>query len=163
MATTVEFVFVACKPFDAEHPVGSGEYVHYEPGDVVPAEEWGMAAGHMTSGGTIMRYAINREGPGEDAPAVQEAQAAPVEVEVPSADESGDGQDGASGDDAVLPDDPDDAGAGAEDEAGAAAAPSFPRHLGGGLYELSDGSEAKGKKNAEAAEAVLELLAPAEA
>jgi hypothetical protein len=49
--------FKAIRPFDAEHPVGSGTMVHYDPGDEVPASDWGRAEGFMVEAGTIMRYA----------------------------------------------------------------------------------------------------------
>lgn len=58
--------FKAIKPFDAEHPIGTGTMVHYDPGDEVPASDWGRAEGFMIEAGTIMRYARNvAEVPGQ--------------------------------------------------------------------------------------------------
>ncbi len=59
MPDPVVWGFKAIKPFNAEHPLGSGTLVHYDPGDEVPASDWGRAEGFMVEAGTIMRYARN--------------------------------------------------------------------------------------------------------
>lgn len=55
----VEFSYVAVKPISAEHPVGSGKTVDYAPGDIIPAEDWGMAAHNLVELGKAARLAVN--------------------------------------------------------------------------------------------------------
>lgn len=61
----IQYSFIAVRPFDAEHPIGSGKVVHYEPGDVAPAGDWGSAAYSMMEMGKIERLAVNVESLGE--------------------------------------------------------------------------------------------------
>jgi len=129
---TVEFGFKAIKPIKAEHPLGSGIVVSYEPGDEVPASEWGRAAGNLVESGKIMRYARNVDTVGED-PAVS----TPAPVVDPDTDEDEDGEPVA---DENSP---------------------FPRNEGGGWYRLSDGERIRGKVKAFHSQAVLDQDAPA--
>lgn len=55
----VEFSFVAIKPLRAEHPVGSGKVVEYQPGDVIPASDWGRAADNLVERGKAAMLAVN--------------------------------------------------------------------------------------------------------
>jgi len=50
---------VAVSPFSAEHPVGSGTVVRYQPGERFPGEEWGMAAHNLVEMGKAVRLAVN--------------------------------------------------------------------------------------------------------
>ena len=52
--------FKAIKPIRAEHPVGSGIIVEYQPGEDVPAGEWGQAASWLVERDKIMRYGLNQ-------------------------------------------------------------------------------------------------------
>ncbi len=64
----IVYKFFAVKPIVAEHPIGSGLIVTYQPGEEVPASEWGRAADNLVELGKIARVAFNV---GED---VDEAQ-----------------------------------------------------------------------------------------
>lgn len=55
----VIYRYFAVKPISAEHPIGSGEIVKYEPGQEVPAGEWGRAAANLVEMGKIARVAFN--------------------------------------------------------------------------------------------------------
>jgi len=55
----IQYSFIAIWPLDVEHPIGSGQVVHYEPGDIVPAGEWGAAAHNLMEMGRIERLAVN--------------------------------------------------------------------------------------------------------
>lgn len=55
----IEYAFVAVVPFDAEHPIGSGNVVHYNPGDPFPGEDWGNAAHNLVEVGKAVRLAVN--------------------------------------------------------------------------------------------------------
>ena len=43
--------YYARKPLRAEHPIGSGTIVEYQPGDVIPAGEWGASANWLVENG----------------------------------------------------------------------------------------------------------------
>ncbi len=154
MPDPVVWGFKAVKPFDAEHPVGSGTMVHYAPGDEVPASEWGRAEGFMVEAGSIMRYVRNVVAvPGQvasvpagtmDAPVAVPTEAPPVaepaadvELEEGGADDPPDGL--------AVPDDA-----------------TFPHHLGAGWYVLSDGERVRGKAQAIAQQAALDVAAESE-
>lgn len=134
----VHWGFKAIKPFDAEHPIGSGTMVHFEPGDEVPASDWGRAEGFMVEAGTIMRYARN----------VYEVQDPLPPTEVPS---------GAEAAPESVPATP-----GPEPDADSESAESgeaedpFPRQLPAGWWLLSDGTKVRGKAAAVAAQSALD-------
>ncbi len=164
----VEFSWVAKKPFDAEHPPGSGEVVHYEPGDVVPANDWGQAAHHMEANDKIAQLAVNVLDPGDtEGAAVPLGEGAVVRTGKGLSDPDreylayeGQGKKKRGAAAAVLEEpvlEPESMPSAEEivngpvDEGDV----EFPRHLGGGVYELSDGSQVKGRRMAVAAESAL--------
>ncbi len=55
----IEYTYVAVRPFVAEHPIGSGIQVQYNPGDEFPGEEWGMSAHTLVEVGKAVRLAVN--------------------------------------------------------------------------------------------------------
>ena len=61
----IQYTYIATFPITVEHPVGSGEIVRYEPGDVVPAGEWGAAAANLMEMGKIERLQVNVSPSGE--------------------------------------------------------------------------------------------------
>ncbi len=146
----VEFDWVARKPFTAEHPLGTGTIVSYQPGDRVPANDWGQAAHHLEANDKIMRIAINVSDPGDgiveehasgnagDGLSDPNRQYLAFEGRQPLADEEP----------SLEPDDDED------DETGGDPG-VFPQHQGNGVYELSDGTTVRGKRRAEAAEEAL--------
>lgn len=145
----IEFNFIAVKPIRAEHPLGSGQIVEYEPGDAVPAGEWGRAADNLCELGKLVRVAVNVPDPGDSEP-VQSMGAQPVGLSDPGlAYLAFEGQQlpRSATEEPVLVEDVDDDG---EMEVA-----EYPVHLGAGLYELSDGSQVKGKAKATKAEAAL--------
>ncbi len=149
MPDPVEWGFKAIKPFDAEHPIGSGKMVHYDPGDEVPASDWGRAEGFMVEAGTIMRYVKNvLEVPGQTVSAPSAVQFPPVPTEAPAEPTMVEDDDEVEEDDAVE----------STDEAETDTVP-FPQHEGGGWYLLSDGEKVQGKAAAIAAQAELEVSA----
>ncbi len=147
---TVTFGFKAIKPLKAEHPLGSGTVVDYLPGDEVPAGEWkGAAVEALIENGKLMRYATNVYAPGEvggEALPSVAAASQPEPQEHPGFADVGEGIEVApDGTEVTLSD--------------ADSAEPFPRLLGGGSYELSDGSHVRGKAKAMAAQAQLALAA----
>jgi hypothetical protein len=137
----IKFGFKAIKPLTAEHPVGSGTVVVYQPGDEVPANEWpGAAVEALIENEKLMRYATNVYAPGEVG-----GEALPSVAASPIVSEGFDVGEGFE----VPPD---------GTEATLAGEP-FPRPLGGGAYELSDGTHVKGKAKALAAQAALDVAA----
>lgn len=144
--------FKAIKPFDAEHPIGSGTLVHYNPGDEVPASEWGRAEGFMVEAGTIMRYARNvAEVPGQ----IIASESEPEEVEETEETTEEDG------DEPVEEDAPEETETTPDDdeppaEEGDAEATAFPVKVESG-YQLSDGNIVAGKARAIAAQAELDV------
>lgn len=61
----VVYKYFAIKPIRAEHPVGSGEIVNYQPGQEIPASDWGRAADNLVELGKAARVAFNVPDPGE--------------------------------------------------------------------------------------------------
>ena len=61
----IQYTYIATFPITVEHPIGSGEIVRYEPGDVVPAGEWGGATANRVEMGKIERLAVNVSPSGE--------------------------------------------------------------------------------------------------
>ena len=55
----VLYKYFAIKPISAEHPVGSGIVVDYQPGQEVPASDWGRAADNLVELGKVARVAFN--------------------------------------------------------------------------------------------------------
>ena len=148
MGWITQYTYFAAKPIMAVHPPDSGIEVQYQPGDEIPASEWGRAADNLVEAGKAFRAAKN------------------VWVDDPTTEQEGDGQgiSSAAGESA-LPDtnteEPNESSA--PDVADAAQDPgAFPTHQGGGFYLLSDGSTVKGKQKAFAAEAALHPVAEAE-
>ncbi len=135
MPWTIEYVYVAGKPFRAEHPLGSGTIVSYQPGDEVPASDWGRATDNMLEMGKLFRTAKN------------------VWVDDDGEASVGGGEEGAS---ALSEGAPSEAEAPAEvtDET-----VSYPVKKGGGYWLLSDGSKVRGKPAASAAQAELDTAA----
>lgn len=76
----IQYTYIAIRPLDAEQPVGSGQVVHYDPGDVVPASEWGAAAASLLEMGRIERLAINVDSNGVNEPSATQ----PAEPEFPT-------------------------------------------------------------------------------
>jgi hypothetical protein len=134
MSPAIEFGYKAIKPITAEHPIGSGEIVTYNPGEEVPAGDWGRAADSLVENGKIMRYARNvyeaGEVGGQAAPAVEDAGAASPSPE----------------------DNPDWPGQTGETV-------TYPLNQGRGNYLLSDGTRVRGKDKAQAAQAELDKAA----
>lgn len=63
-SVNINYVYVAVQPIQAEHPIGSGIVVTYNPGDTFPGEEWGNAAHNLVEVGKAVRLAINVENGG---------------------------------------------------------------------------------------------------
>jgi hypothetical protein len=57
----VIYRYFAVKPIRAEHPIGSGIIVEYQPGDEVPGNDWGRATDNLVELGKIARVAFNVE------------------------------------------------------------------------------------------------------
>ena len=158
----IVFGFKAIKPITAEHPPGTGTVVTYQPGDEVPASEWkGAAVEALIENEKLMRYATNVYGPGEvggdslasyasDDEVALRAQVAELERQVAEL------QGGAG---SLGFDIPPEVHTGENALVATVGDGPFPRALGGGSYELSDGSRVKGKAKALAAQAVLDVAA----
>ena len=121
MTFSIKYTYIAAKPIRAEHPVGSGIIVDYQPGDVIPAEDWGRAADNLCEVGKAFRTAINLADPVVEAPVVKVA--------------------------AVV--------SAAVDAVGVVGGQEYPRHIGAGVWEVSDGSRVKGKAAAIESELAL--------
>lgn len=132
------FKFVAVKQITAEHPMGSGIHVTYEPGDEVPANEWGRATDNLVEVGKIQRIAVLV--PDEDDLPQGAAETSPLPPSEKTADEVN----------AETANEPPPASAGGDE---------WPRDLGKGQYELSDGSHVYGKNKAQAAQDALGIPA----
>ncbi len=120
-----EFKYIAVKPLRAEHPVGSGIIVEYAPGEEIPAGEWGRAADNLTELGKAVRTAV--------AVWVEDGSGGGPPAAEPSAPVTE-----ANGDEPAK----------MEEQV-------YPLHKGAAWYVLSDGSQVRGKANAEAAQAAL--------
>lgn len=129
------FRFIAVKQITAEHPLGSGIHVTYEPGDEVPANEWGRATDNLIEVGKIQRVALLVPDD-DDPPQGAGAENSPL----PAASER-------------TAEEVNAATAGEEPPSSAGTA--WPRDLGKGQYELSDGSQVYGKNKAQAAQEAL--------
>lgn len=159
----IEFDWIAKKPLRAEHPLGSGTIVEYQPGDRVPANDWGQAAHHLEANDKIAQVAINVADPGDDVAGARDPSPppyglsdptrqflayegqAPVALEEPTLEPD----DGEDADETALADELDD-------DVEKDAAVGFPVHQGGGMYELSDGSTVRGKQRAVEAQQQLD-------
>lgn len=122
----IEYAFIAVVPFDAEHPIGSGQVVHYNPGDPFPGEDWGNAAHNLVEVGKAVRLAVNIGGGSQPA-------AAPV---VPETELTADQVN-------VL-------------QASGGAVTSYPVAGSAGWWTLSDGSKVRGEEAALEAQAELD-------
>lgn len=143
----IVYSFVAVKPITAEHPIGSGTIVTYQPGDRIPAGEWGRAADNLLELGKIVRLAENigmekieetpraQAGPG---PGLSDPTHAYLAFEGVSPISVSDDEE-----------DEDDALHVTEDS-------EWPAAGNGGWYTLSDGSRVRGKDAAYEAQAALE-------
>jgi hypothetical protein len=155
----IEFDWVAKKPFRAEHPLGSGAVVEYAPGDRVPANDWGQAAHHLEANDKIVQIAINVGDPG-DSVAVSEPPAFSPGLSDPTRQFLAyEGREPLALEGEPSLEEPDEgAGEGAAEVEVAVATvqDAYPQHLGGGVYELSDGSHVRGKRRAESAQASLD-------
>lgn len=81
----IQYTYIAIRPLDAEQPVGSGRVVHYDPGDIVPASDWGAAAASLLEMGRIERLAVNVDSHGVNEPsATQPHPPKPDEPEFPA-------------------------------------------------------------------------------
>jgi hypothetical protein len=159
----IDVFYVAVKPIKAEHPVGSGTVVDYQPGDVIPAGEWGRAADNLVELGKAARMAINVPDDNEDLSALGQLRGAAVPAGHGLSDPThaylalegvDTGTIGPAEDEEAEPEaEPDEAEAEEEDQSDMSH--SYPEHTGGGWYTLSDGSRVRGEENAVAAEAAL--------
>ena len=129
--------YYARKPLRAEHPIGSGTIVEYQPGDVIPAGEWGASANWLVENGRAAEMFDNVWVDDVPAPQVEQVherdhrrgdgfESGPPGVVNPNVDES-------------APKVP----YGIE---------AFPLSEGGGWFRTSDGSRIRGAKNAQAAQ-----------
>ena len=148
----IAFSYVAVKPITAEHPIGSGTIVTYQPGDVVPAEDWGRAADNLVELEKIVRLAVNiglenvetpraQAGPGPGLSDPTHAYLA-YEGKAPLSLES------------EATDEPEDEVE--EDALHVTEESEWPAAGSGGWWTLSDGSRVRGKAAAHEAQAALE-------
>ncbi len=150
----VEFSWVALKPIRAEHPLGSGTEVEYQPGDLVPANDWGQAVHHLEANGKIAQVAVNVLDP-EDASGLASRPGGVPGKGLSDPDREFLAYEGQSkkkkavAEPKLAKEDSDGDEPVTTDES------EFPHHLGAGLYELSDGSQVKGKFRAREAQATL--------
>ena len=131
------FKFVAVKRITAEHPIGSGISVTYEPGDEVPAGDWGRATANLIDVGKIQRVATLVSDANDSPKGRAGAPASPPPAPEKTADEVN----------AETAGEPPPASSGYA---------AWPQDLGKGQYELSDGSQVYGKNKALAAQAALD-------
>lgn len=124
----IDYTFVAVRPFQAEHPIGSGTVVQYNPGDQFPGEEWGNAAHNLVEVGKAVRLAVNIVGGGGSLAAV-----APPAVE--STELTAQEVNAATSGDEVT---------------------SYPVPGKAGWFELSDGSKIRGEEAALEAQSELD-------
>lgn len=122
----ITYTFVAVVPFKAEHPIGSGTVVTYNPGDTFPGEEWGNAAHNLVEVGKAVRLAVNVA----DAGGSQVAVTPPASTEKP-ADE-------------------------VNREREELTVTGYPHKGGGGWWTLSDGSRVRGEDEALEAQKALD-------
>lgn len=136
MGAPVDIHYLVLKPIE----VGShGEYVHLKPGDTIDSETahaWGHVVDRMVDMGKIAPMPVY-----SDEWLLEQVRQRGL---VPG----GSGAEEGSGAGDAAPSDLDDS-----DEADVEGA--HPRHVGGGVWELSDGRQLKGKRAALAAQAEL--------
>lgn len=132
------FKFVAVKRIVAEHPIGSGIDVVYEPGDDVPAGEWGRSADNLIEVGKIMRVAVLVSDE-NDSPEGRAGDTSPP----PASEKTADEVNAETADEPPPASSPD-------------ATPEWPKDHGKGDYELSDGSHVYGQNKARAAQEALD-------
>lgn len=135
MGATQVITRYAAKPFKAEHPIGSGNIVQYQPGDVVPAGDWGPAANWLKEAGKIFEGATVVYTDDEALPVSTVQQVAVKEPFV---------NDGSFRSGPPVNEDPSST---PEDV--------FPQHIGFGSYRLSNGENIKGLENATEAQAAI--------
>lgn len=126
----IEYTYVAVKPFKAEHPIGSGTLVMYNPGETFPGEDWGMAAHNLVEIGKAVRLAKN----------VGEMGGTVVPPPSPPAPTPDDLIDRATSNEMAL-----------ESFMG-----EWPVQGGGGWWTLSDGSRVRGETAAKQAQRLLD-------
>lgn len=134
----VEFSYVAVKPIRVEHPVGSGTIVIYQPGDVIPAADWGRAADNLVELGKAAMLAVNV--PDGNEPELGETATAVSSTLEPHWDQSTVDEKQAALHVTQLA---------AEQEV------YFPIAGSGGWFTLSDGSKVRGEENAVKAQTAL--------
>ncbi len=142
MGWEVRYTYVAVKPITAEHPIGSGTVITYQPGEEVPAGEWGRAADNLVEVGKVFRTAIN------------------VWVDEPTAEDGGEqgadvASEGALSEAGVV------TGTDGNPDETSSISVNYPEKLGGGYWLLSDGTKLRGKAAALAAQAELDAAAEA--
>ena len=62
----VIYRYFAVKPIRAEHPIGSGTVVEYQPGAEIPGSDWGRAIDNLVELGKAARVAFNVPDDGEE-------------------------------------------------------------------------------------------------
>lgn len=122
----IEYAYVAVVPFDAEHPIGSGTVVHYNPGDPFPGEDWGNAAHNLVEVGKAVRLAVNIGGGSQ-------------KVATP-----------------VVPESTEFTAQEVNTLQGAGPVTSYPIEGKAGWFELSDGTKIRGEEAADEAQAALD-------
>lgn len=152
MPMTQVITYYAARPFKALHPPDeTGVVVQYNPGDVVPAEEWGASANWLKEAGKIFPTAENVWV--DDLP-----QTVPASEQI-HAQHVPEGPYPPSGPDPALhPFEEEEPLVNplVDENAPFEKGVHYPLHEGAGWYQLSDGSRVRGKVNATAAEAALE-------
>ena len=172
MATT-RFRYFAVKPFTAEHPVGSGIIVQYNPADEVPAGEWkGAAVDAMVENDKLARMAevVYEPGdpqyglepgvrplPGGEPPAQRHWGVGTLDESDARTRERGELEPEAAAPDEELEAD----GEPDEGEPEPLGQDAYPINRGGGYWELSDGERVYGRNKAKLAQQALNSLTPA--
>lgn len=134
--------YIASKPFRAKHPADeTGEIVHFKPGDVVPAEQWGASANWLKESGKIFETATVVDVDDVDAPRNDPQVRAKMII-------------GAIPQEETQVEDDDDSNP-LVDESAPVEDFAYPLHEGAGWYRLSSGDKVRGKDDAIAAEAAL--------
>jgi len=139
--------YYARKPLRAEHPIGSGTIVEYQPGDVIPAGEWGRSASALVENGRAVEMMDNvwvDDGEGEAPTSLPPRAFAPAvrSQEGPVIDRSG-----------LYDKEPENPNV--DKDAPVEEGVTYPLHEGAGWYQLSNGEKVRGKDDATAAEAAL--------
>lgn len=124
----ISYTFLAVVPFKAEHPIGSGTVVQYNPGDPFPGEDWGNAASNLVEMGKAVRLAVNVA----DVGGSQEAVTPTAPTEHTAAEVNAEQAEHQNED-----------------------VTRYPVKGGGGWFTLSDGSRIRGEEEAVAAQESL--------